>query len=77
MKDAVVLTLAFITVCVAIFMGATILLKNAIKSTPKIERDEDYIRMLRDERRRMEGVQDRQKDLMRDQRQRIRDMQRN
>lgn len=77
MKDAVILALLFLVVCFTIFLATTTMLKKAMKSTPTIERDEDYERMLREERRRMEGVQTRQKDLMRDQRQRIRDMQRN
>jgi len=75
MKDAVVLALLFVVVAITIFMAATTMLKGSIKSTPTIEHDADYDRMLRDERRRMEGVQDKQKDFMRDQRQRIRDMQ--
>ena len=77
MKDVVILTLLFVVVGITIFVGATMLLKKSIQSTPKIERDEDYERMLQEERRRMGGVQERQKDFMRDQKQRIRDMQHN
>ena len=77
MKDAATLTVLIIVVCFAIFYGATFLFKSSIKSTPTIERDAEYEKMIRDQRRRMDETQERQKDSMRDQKQRIRDMQRN
>jgi hypothetical protein len=76
MKDAVILTLLFVVVGISLFLGATFLLKKSIRSTPKIESNDDYKDMLREQRQRMDDVQQRQKDAMRQQQQRIRDMQR-
>ena len=76
MKDAAILTLLFVVVVITIFVGATMMFRKSIQGTPKIERDAEYEKMLRDQRRRMDEVQERQRDTMRDQKQRIRDMQR-
>lgn len=76
MKDAIILSLLFCAVAVLLFFGAVFLFKKSIKSTPKIESNEEYQQMMTDQRWRMQDIQQRQKDSMRDQQQRIRDLQR-
>lgn len=76
MKDAIILFILFLVVALTLFYGVTFLMKKTIKSTPKVEHSEDYERMMRDQRRRMEDLQDQQRRMMRDQKQRIRDLQR-
>lgn len=76
MKDGVILFLILAVVATTFFWGMTLLFRKAIKSTPTIERDDDYELMMRDQRRRMDDLQDQQRQKMRDQQQRIKDLQR-
>jgi len=76
MKDGIILALILFVAGLTFFWGMTLLFSKAIKSTPKIERDEEYTSMMRDQRRKMEELQEKQRQSMRDQQQRIRDLQR-
>jgi len=76
MKDGIILLLILLIAAVTFFWGMTLLFTKAIKVTPKIERSDDYQRMMRDQRRRMDELQERQRRMMQDQRQRIKDLQR-
>ena len=76
MKDGIILFLVLIVAGITFFWGMTLLFGKAIKSTPKIEHDDDYQRMMQDQRRRMDDLQERQRRMIQDQKQRIRDLQR-
>lgn len=64
-----------IIVAIALFMGVVSAIKKSFRERPK-EATIDSQLMLREQKRHMEDIQDRHKQLMRDQEQRIRDMQR-
>ena len=76
MKDAVLLFLILFVAILTFFMGMRLLFSKAIKSTPKIERDAEYLRTMRDQRRKLDDMQRQQRRSIQDQQQRIRDLQR-
>jgi len=76
MKDGVILLLVIALAATGFFMGMRFIFSHAFKSTPTIERDDDYDQMMRDQRRRMDDLQAQQRQNIRDQQQRIKDLQR-
>jgi len=76
MKDGIILFILFCAAGIIFFFGVVFLFKKSIQAVPKVEPNKEYQQLLTDQKIRSKETLQRQRRLMRDQQQRIKDFQR-
>ena len=76
MKDGVILLIILLIASTLFFWGMKFVFSRSLKAAPSVELDDEYKQMIRDQRIKMEETQERQEQMMRGQKQRIKDLQR-
>ena len=76
MKDGIILLVVIFLGSVTFFWGMKMIFRKSIDAAPTVEQSEEYKRMMRNHRHKTEDFQRQQKEAMRDQQQRIKDLQR-